>query len=226
MEASEIQRKNLLRDRRKAISGLKFYLPASVVTLAIFWQVPSWGTGIIFGLALVSLMADSSVLVACTLKSRLASATPHSNSGMVKCGDRHPRGEEGLETFKHRGLGVLTYNSDVGLWQGKSEMGGVSLGFAVAGRQQPDPALLQEVIDILRDHDDFMQRITLFLQSEMSRMPEEYSEEIRGLIADEIVFSSQKHPSRGMLYFAGGDDEKVWRCDLVNKVPRLLGFDD
>lgn len=70
------EREQLLRDRRKSLSALRFYVPATILMVFIFSQVPSVGAGVLLGLAAMALVGDLYVYVHCTII-RLRRAPDH-----------------------------------------------------------------------------------------------------------------------------------------------------
>ena len=63
-----------LRARRKSISALPFYSIAIMVLGVLFLKLPGWGTAILLGLTLLTLVADVVNIVYCSLKLRKLSS--------------------------------------------------------------------------------------------------------------------------------------------------------
>lgn len=75
----------------------------------------------------------------------------------------------------------------------------------------PDAATLAHAREIGRSFADFEARILAFVASEKQA----------GLRIESLTLSGKS----GMIFFAGGDPGRVWRCDYVDGEPRDLGVD-
>jgi len=124
--------------------------------------------------------------------------------------------------FQHARLGTLTL--DEHNWTAVIQHIGSELSFRIGGTDVPDPGLLRHAVDIIDDLDSFQRRTHAFLIEEAGRHPRA-AEEIVQLKLDEVCLFWPHRPDDGMLYFSGPDDFRVWRCDYIDRQPRLLGFD-
>ena len=135
-----------------------------------------------------------------------------------------PRPPEG-SVFFVSGLGVLTFNDDVDLWEIDIIRDGDTICFGMGPNKEPDKALIQHVIDIVEDLETFKEKITVFLESEKHKYYG-YEDEISQLIINSVCFYNPDSLNDGMISFAGPDDFRLWRCDYIAKEPKNLGFDD
>lgn len=127
--------------------------------------------------------------------------------------------------FTHPELGRLVLNDDLDCWEATVECQGDSFAFAIGGREEPDPALLQHAVDILRDYASFKRRLREFLAEEAGRIGAD-EEEVAALTLDQVCLWWPERPDDGMIYYNGPDDLRLWRCDYVDRKPQGLGFDD
>lgn len=139
------------------------------------------------------------------------------------------RGTSGTErkAFHHEFLGTINFNEDTGLWETVVHAGDDVVSFAVGGTTTPSGVLMAEAVRILEDYLVFKDNIRRFLQTEALRIAD-YTNEIRQLDIEQVVLSVPTQPHRGILYFTGPDEERVWRCDLLQGQPKResLDFDD
>jgi len=129
-----------------------------------------------------------------------------------------------VEEWSHDRLGTLRFDDDVGCWRAALDAQGRRIGFLIAGKDQPDPALLQHAVDVLDDVGNFRARVAAFLQDEANRQPH-FASEIAQLQIEDLNLFWPNRPNDGMIYFSGPDEFRVWRCDYVNRTPKDLGFD-
>jgi hypothetical protein len=95
----------------------------------------------------------------------------------------------------------------------------------IAGSEiEPDPNLLAHAREIASAPREFHETIREFLTAEASRF-RGLEQEVQSLKLDEVKLCWPKQLGDGMIYFDGGRDYRVWRCDYIDRAPRSLGFD-
>lgn len=125
-------------------------------------------------------------------------------------------------------LGPLVLNDDYtdGCWATRpGEMSGVR--FEIGGRYEPDPTLIAEARNIHQSFETFAARVHAFLEETASRPEWAWvAEEIRALRLTHICLYWSDRPDEAMLFFEGPrDEERCWRCDLIEQHPTGLGYD-
>jgi len=74
--------------------------------------------------------------------------------------------------------------------------------------------------------DAFRSKVRELLVAESKRVGDgRASEEILALEIENVCLWESGPPVTGMIYFLGGDDDRVWRCDYEDGEPKDLGFD-
>jgi hypothetical protein len=123
-------------------------------------------------------------------------------------------------------LGILVFDSDIDVWEARAMKARQGWYVLVAGdTRAPDSNLLSHAREIASSGArDFHEIIRAFLNSEASRF-RGLEQEVRSLKLGYAALPWPKRPRDGMLYFDGGRDHRLWRCDYADKSPRLLGFD-
>ena len=124
-------------------------------------------------------------------------------------------------------LGELKLSDDAEWWEGSVELGGRQVGFKIGGEGKPDERMLQAAYGIIAQWNDFEHALAAFLvsETEANEFFPPYATEIEQLVIDDICLFWPERPKDGMIYFRGGEDERLWRCDYVNGKPQSLGFD-
>ena len=126
--------------------------------------------------------------------------------------------------FRHQRLGTLRRDEDH--WTVTIPHDGAELTFQLGGTGVPSPPLLRHAVEIAGDLRSFQQRVATFLRQEAERAPRpEIADEIEQLRPSEICLHWPERPDDGMIYFSGGKELRLWRCDYVARQPRHLGFD-
>jgi len=125
-------------------------------------------------------------------------------------------------------LGELKRSVEGEWWEAEVEVGGSHVGFNIGGEPKPNEGLLATAHQILNRWPDFEGEVTTFLASEIgaNEFFAPYAAEIQQLVIDDICLFWPERPDDGMIYFSGGEGDRVWRCDYVNAKPQNLGFDD
>ena len=124
-------------------------------------------------------------------------------------------------------LGMLTWSDDDEAWISSATHADAGFGFLITGTPEPHQALLSHAADIFRRKDDFVAEVLarVRLESETVRSLRSYRNEIEGLRVEQLCLFWPARPDDGMIYFTGGIDFRLWRCDYVACQPRGLGFD-
>jgi hypothetical protein len=123
--------------------------------------------------------------------------------------------------LSHQTLGVLTYSEDEAAWLSEPTIG---FRFRLAGEEGPDGALIAHAESVARDPSTFKRMVAEFLEVE-ARISKDKEDTVRGLEIEMLCLFWPERPNDGMIYFTGGDQYGVWRCDYKNGAPVALGFD-
>jgi hypothetical protein len=121
-------------------------------------------------------------------------------------------------------LGKIDFNTDERVWQTTTGSDGDRWRICIAGKSRPDERLLHHARDIARRPDIFHSMVTEFLRSESSQFPGAESE-VLSLRVESLNLFWPDRAEDGMIFFEGGHEGRVWRCDYVNRKPSALGFD-
>jgi hypothetical protein len=129
--------------------------------------------------------------------------------------------------IEHPELGTLSWSKDEEAWLSSAAHNGVGFVFQINGTPEPNQSLVGHAVDIARKKAEFNTCIQRFLQEEAASAPElrELKDEIAGLRIESVCLFWPDRPDDGMIFFAGGRDHRVWRCDYIGRVPKGLGFD-
>lgn len=124
-------------------------------------------------------------------------------------------------------LGTLSWSKDDEAWLSSAEHDGIGFVSQIAGTPYPDAALIRHAADIFTEKEAFTHRVARFLSAEAAsvRHLSAFREEIAGLKIECVVLSRPERPDDGMIYFSGGHEYRLWRCDYVGRAPKGLGFD-
>ena len=96
----------------------------------------------------------------------------------------------------------------------------------IAGEQHPHLLLLAHARDIFTSPETLVADVQPLLKAAAEELPEA-AHEILGLQIESVVLMWPDRPEDGMIYFEGpATEERIWRCDYVERRPRDLGFDD
>ena len=129
------------------------------------------------------------------------------------------------EKFEDDVLGALRLSAEEDWWEATvSTVNGI-VGFKIGGDSAPSRVLIAHAQDIVRTFDDFVRIVGEFLAEE-ARRKRPYAEEIRQLRIEEVCLFWPERPEDGMIFFKGGNEFRVWRCDYIGGKPERLGFDD
>ena len=140
--------------------------------------------------------------------------------------DRLRRSKEPLREIVDPVLGLCVPDQAERWWRASVTLDGRQIAFLFGGDFEPDPALLAHARDIVGEFDAFERRVTEFLRQEAAGIDDPYARaEIEGLQIDEVCLFWPRRPNDGMIYFTGPSDDRLWRCDYVDRACRDLGFD-
>jgi hypothetical protein len=120
-------------------------------------------------------------------------------------------------------LGDIRFNPEEGHWEVQIASN-PTWQICIAGSNSPDPALLLHAHDIAINRDRFEEMVTAFLKEQAANIPEA-QDEILSLKLESLYLYSPDRPNDGMIFFAGGEDDWLWRCDYIGRKPQGLGFD-
>jgi hypothetical protein len=129
-----------------------------------------------------------------------------------------------LREFADVILGTLRPEPENGWWRAVVHIDGQNMEFPLGGDAEPNPALLAHAHDILSNFNEFNRRLDQFLQSRAARYPGARAE-VKRLRLEEVSLSSPQHPNDGMIFFSGGGDDRVWRCDYIQRELQKLVCD-
>jgi len=121
-------------------------------------------------------------------------------------------------------LGTLEFNVERSLWEARLGTAGNSLSIFIAGASAPDPKLLEHARAVAANESSFRVLVSSFLDREAPGFRGGEAE-VRSLRLESLELVWPDRPNDGMIYFEGGDSDRVWRCDYINRKPVGLGFD-
>ena len=130
-------------------------------------------------------------------------------------------------------LGLLTWDPDGGTWESWNDHDGLGFSFSLGGSEEPSESLVRHAVEIVNNKVEFIESIhRLLAESARAVDPsgkEErwnaYREEVTGLRISVVSLRDSLRPRVGMIFFEGGQDYRLWRCDYIDGVPRNLGCD-
>lgn len=200
--------------RKRAIAGLWFYVPTTLVTGVLLVRYPALGTAALFICALVGLWA--ALFGMRSRGQRRPSLAKQQPSAVQK------------STIDVPGVGIASYDEDTSAWVVSSPH---EWDIHLAGSVDAvDPALARSGVWFRTNREQFEHDIKIFLQmQEQDRQFKEWQEaldDIRSLRIEFVTLASPQRPNDGMIYFCGNESDRVWRCDMIDRKPRGLGFDD
>jgi len=95
----------------------------------------------------------------------------------------------------------------------------------ITGSSSPNSTLLAHARDVHCDAGAFSRSVSQFLRDQKQHFPSAAADEIESLRIDVVGLWWPKRPNDGMIFFAGGKEGRVWRCDYIDRSPKGLGFD-
>lgn len=122
-------------------------------------------------------------------------------------------------------LGTLVPGDTPSTWLSRVVPNFRPFAIEIGGSTTPDPALLVHAQEIHGNSGAFASSVDEFLTNEKKRFPPEAADEISSLQIEVVGLWWPKRPNDGMIFFEGGDEGRVWRCDYINRTPTGLGFD-
>ncbi len=121
-------------------------------------------------------------------------------------------------------LGAVVFSEEEDLWEAKIEHNGSRFMIRIAGKEAPDPSLMQHAREVAAVADQFLEQVARFLKGQAAQFRGAEAE-IELLRLESLNLFWPNRPNDGMLYFDGGNKGRVWRCDYINRKPERLGFD-
>lgn len=122
-------------------------------------------------------------------------------------------------------LGEMQFDEELERWVAIRRFGEQDVAFHAGGDSVPDPVLVANVWQILADQPAFSSSIASLLQATARALPG-LEAEILGLRLDSVVFGWPRTPHYAMVDFDGGDEGRIWHCNLEHGKLGPLGFDD
>ena len=124
-------------------------------------------------------------------------------------------------------LGTLSWSKEDEAWLSSPEYDGIGFAFQIAGTPQPDAALVLHAADIVQQKEEFVRSVQRCLTSETAsvRHLRAFRDEIAALKIARVCLFWPQRPDDGMIFFDGGRDYRVWRCEYVDRTPKGLVFD-
>lgn len=125
-------------------------------------------------------------------------------------------------------LRPLRWSKDDEMWEAQTRVGEEIIGFFIADDSSPSAALIAHARDIVARVPDFKREVASFLSDEVQKQKHltRFASEIGQLTIEHVCLMWPERPDDGMIYFAGSDEDRCWRCDYVSRKPKSLEFDD
>lgn len=143
-------------------------------------------------------------------------------------GDQRPINRE----IDHPAIGKLLYSDDDEAWFSDPTHNDAGIRFLIDGDWDSDAESISPATglttwaeEIVRDLGAFLAELQAFLESEKAGRNKDYSDDIDALEVDFFMLGPEKRPGEGTIYFKENTADRCWRCDYLDKKPRLLGFD-
>lgn len=122
-------------------------------------------------------------------------------------------------------LGTTSFDAEESLWVARLEGDEGDLRISIAGDGMPDVRLLERARVVAADRLAFHRRMRSFLEREAANVWG-HEVEVHSLRPQSLDLFWPERPDAGMVYFAGGAQGRVWRCDWIDGEPTGFGFDD
>jgi hypothetical protein len=122
-------------------------------------------------------------------------------------------------------LGDLVLDEDATWWGTSVIVGGTPITFLIGGDGGPDPRQVEYARHVVTNYAEFVAGIDALLRTAVTQFNAYSSQEIAGLQVESVTLSGP-NAGDGMVFFRGGDEFRLWRCDLNRGLPAHLGFDD
>ncbi len=132
---------------------------------------------------------------------------------------------ESYVPFEADGLGTITFNPEDCFWETSAASSGMPFVFRFDGGDRPNEEHFAHAKEIKANLAAFQDMIRGFLIQEANNVHEDNAAEILSLEVESVCLWVPGRPADGMIYFEGPDEFRVWRCDYIDRKPRLLGFD-
>lgn len=134
------------------------------------------------------------------------------------------RKRQPLPPYEDSLLGVVIFNEEEHLWEASVQTEHRKFKIYIAGKKAPEPTLLPHAREVASQSQEFEDKIVRFLADQASSFPGG-EDEVRSLQLESLNLFWPNRPEDGMVYFDGGGEGRVWRCDYIKKNPVALGFD-
>ena len=121
-------------------------------------------------------------------------------------------------------LGLIRFNLEQKIWEARVASAR-SWRICLGGGAAPDESLIAHAREIAANHEQFSELISSFLRTEAANFPGA-EKEITSLQLESLCLFWPARPNDGMLFFEGGEEGRVWRCDYINRKPNGLSFDN
>jgi hypothetical protein len=127
----------------------------------------------------------------------------------------------------HPVLGTLKWSEEDEAWITSPEHNGIGFALQIAGTPRPDESLVRHAAEIVATRDEFVRSVERFLSDQMSSVRNlgAFREELGRLKIERVCLFWSERPNDGMIFFEGGRDHRIWRCDYVGRNLQGLGFD-
>ena len=110
-------------------------------------------------------------------------------------------------------------------WDGAVTIGDRKINLQIGGESEPDARLLRHAREIVSAFEEFEAKVTSCLEAGKPQF-KAHEQEIEHLQIESIALYWPERPEDGMIYFQGPDKYRLWRCDIIQRTPTGLGFDD
>lgn len=127
------------------------------------------------------------------------------------------------QPFQDPVLGRVEWSDEDDAWRAVVP-GRTSVALLIDGYPRVDEAQLALAREIARAFEAFEEAVLSTLEAELRNFHPRFRDEILRLRIESVWFRSGPSPS-GMIYFDGGKDDRLWRCDYADGRAVNLGFD-
>jgi hypothetical protein len=123
-------------------------------------------------------------------------------------------------------LGTIAWDAEEEAWVALVSHSAAPFRILIAGEGRPSPVLVSHARDIFVSPEKLLAEVAPVLKRAADEIPVA-AREILGLHVESVALMWPDRPDDGMIYFDGpGTEERIWRCDYVERRPRDLAFDD
>jgi len=122
-------------------------------------------------------------------------------------------------------LGTLVAGDQPKTWTADARSPVCPFAIEIGGTDKPDDSLLDHARELYRNPNAFLGAVNDFLSRQKEEFRPEHAAEIDSLSVERVGLWWIDRPDDGMIFFKGGEDDRLWRCDYIDREPRDLGFD-